>query len=614
MLTGNSYNYAWYRDGMALGFNTAAITTDATLAAGTYTYSVEVWNATYDIDCRATATFTYTVVADPTIDSIVTSLPENQMCIGGTVTLTASMTDNLNADNSNVLYTWVVDGRNYSTGASNTITITPDHTGTVTCSVFATVNNSYNTGCQSDVQTVNIEVVDQPYVGINYAGILQVCEGGYVELNAVIEGGVGEPTIVWRRNSARISAYDNMTTIYTDTNDLVGTYNYSVGVTYAAATGCRATSDNVTVHVLYQPRWTEAVVTTASGNSDICEGERVTLIAYIEGGVEDANHQTGSYIQWVYAPVTDLNDVNLVSCGLGGVSCDYASTPGTYVYYPTYVAPANTNCAPSNTPNLSGNIITVHEHPTVTMTLGNGSDILCWNNGDDNATINFLFTGTAPFHFSLQDMTTGVITEHTTYSHQYSIEVTPNVSTTYQIFQLSDRYCDGEVVNTNTVTVVISHFEIVVDSVAICPDSDNPAATFVFNNLTVNDDRDTIWFEIDDYDNIGFGYNAGMLDLSNYTATVYLPTSEPGTYHFGIIIDGCEYDVTAQILWGNYGVLQIMDQKWDDVVVCNNNPATNGGHTFVYYQWYRNGEAIPGANDQYYQEVGGLNGFYSGTA
>ena len=611
MLNGNSYNYAWYRDGMTLAANTATITTDATLAAGTYTYSVEVWNATYDIDCRATATFTYTVVADPTIDSIVTSLPDNQMCIGGTVTVTAALSDNLNAANSNVEYVWSVDGRNYSTGASNTITFIPEHTGTVAINVYATVNNSYNTGCQSAVQTVNIEVVDQPYVGINYSGILQVCEGGYVELNAVIEGGVGEPTITWRRNSARISEYDGLTTIYTDTNDLVGSYRYSVSVTYPVATGCRATSSEVSVDVLYQPRWTEAVVTTASGNSDICEGERVTLIAYIVGGVEDANHQTGSYIQWVYAPVTDLNDVNLVSCGLGGVSCDYANTPGTYVYYPTYVAPSNTNCAPSNTPNLSGNIITVHEHPTVTMTLGNGSDILCWNDGDDNATINFTFTGTAPFHFSLQDMTTGIITEHSTYSHQYSIEVTPGVTTTYQVFQLSDRYCDGEVVDASTVTIVVSHFEIVVDSVSICPDGDYPTATFVFNNLSVNDPRDTVWFEIDDYNNIGFDYTSAMLDLTNNTATVYMPTTEPGTYHFGIIIDGCEYDVTVQILWGNFGVLQIMDQKWDDVVVCNNNPATNGGHTFVYYQWYRNGIAIPGANEQYYQEIGGLNGFYS---
>ena len=611
VMTGNSYNYKWYIDGEVVDGNAATITTDATLAAGTYTYSVEVWNASYDIDCRATATFTYTVVADPTIDSITTSLPNNQMCIGGTVTLTATLNNTLDVANNNVLYTWAVDGRNYTTGTSNTITFTPDHTGTISCSVYATVNNSYNTGCQSDVQTVTIEVVDQPYVGINYNGILQVCEGGYVELNAIIEGGVGEPTITWRRNSARISAYDGLTTIYTDTNDLVGTYNYSVGVTYPAATGCRATSDNVTVHVLYQPRWTEAVVTTASGNSDICEGERVTLVAYIEGGVEDANHQTGSYIQWVYAPVTDMNDVTLVSCGLGGVSCDYASTPGTYVYYPTYVAPANTNCAPSNTPNLSGNIITVHEHPTATMTLGNGSDVLCWNDGDDNATINIIFTGSAPFHFSLQNMTTGTITEHSTYSHQYSIEVTPDVTTTYQIFELSDRYCDGEVVNTNTVTVVVSHFVITVDSVSICPDGDYPTATFQFDNLSVNDDRDTIWFEIDDYNNIGFDYSFGMVDLTNNTVTVYMPTTEPGTYHFGIIIDGCEYDVTAQMLWGNFGVLQIMDQKWDDVVVCNNNPATNGGHTFVYYQWYRNGVAIPGANEQYYQEVGGLNGFYS---
>ena len=611
VLNGNSYNYAWYRDGMTLAANTATITTDATLAAGTYTYSVEVWNATYDIDCRVMASFTYTVVADPTIDSIVTSLPDNQMCIGGTVTLTAALNDNLNAANSNVVYTWVVDGRNFSEGTSNTITFTPDHTGTVTCSVFATVNNSYNTGCQSDIQSVNIEVVDQPYVGINYAGILQVCEGGYVELNAVIEGGVGDPTITWRRNSARISEYDGLTTIYTDTNDLVGSYRYSVSVTYPVATGCRATSSEVSVDVLYQPRWTEAVVTTASGNSDICEGERVTLIAYIVGGVEDANHQTGSYIQWVYAPVTDLNDVNLVSCGLGGVSCDYASTPGTYVYYPTYVAPSNTNCAPSNTPNLSGNIITVHEHPTVSMSLGNGSDILCWNDGDDNATINFTFTGTAPFHFSLQDMTSGIITEHTTYSHQYSIEVTPNVTTTYQVFQLSDRYCDGEVVDAATVTVVVSHFEIVIDSVSICPEGDYPTATFTFNNLSVNDSRDTVWFEIDDYNNIGFNYTSDMVNLTDNTVTVYMPTTEPGTYHFGIIIDGCEYDVTVQILWGDFNITQIMDQKWDDVVVCNNNPATNGGHTFVYYQWYRNGVAIPGANDQYYQEVGGLNGFYS---
>jgi hypothetical protein len=54
-----------------------------------------------------------------------------------------------------------------------------------------------------------------------------------------------------------------------------------------------------------------------------------------------------------------------------------------------------------------------------------------------------------------------------------------------------------------------------------------------------------------------------------------------------------------------------MDQRWHDVVVVNNNPETNGGHTFVGYQWYRNGILIPGAIYSNYQELGGLNGFYS---
>jgi hypothetical protein len=45
--------------------------------------------------------------------------------------------------------------------------------------------------------------------------------------------------------------------------------------------------------------------------------------------------------------------------------------------------------------------------------------------------------------------------------------------------------------------------------------------------------------------------------------------------------------------------------------VVNNNPETNGGHNFVSFQWYKNGVLIPGATNQYYQEVGGLNGEYA---
>jgi hypothetical protein len=603
----STYNYTWYLNGVELTTqNAATLTTDATLAVGTYTYAVEASNNMYN-SCVATAQFTYTVAAEPVIDSIVSSLPNNQMCEGGAVTLTASMSNGTNAANVNTVYHWAVNGHEIVGANGATFTETINVPGTYTYTVYATQgHNDYNTGCESETQSIVIEVLEQPFVGISYSGMLQVCEGGYVELSAIIEGGIGTPNIIWRRNNARITEFDNMVTIHTDTTDAVGgPYTYSVSVNYPQGSGCVATSDNVDVYVLYQPRWEQTVVTPA----DVCLGDRVDLFATVAGGVEDANHQTGTFIQWVYAPVSDLSDVSNVTGGLGGLSYDITTSAGIYTYYPTYVAPANTNCMPSNTPNAT--TVTVHEHPTATMYLGEGSDVLCWNDADDNATLTIVFHGTAPFYFTLTDVTHGISTNYVTNSNVYSIELTPNSTTTYQLTALSDLYCSVGDITDATVTIVVSQFEIVNDSVAICPDEVGALAVFQFNNLTVNDDRDTIWYEIVDYNNIGFDYTGGMIDLDNNTVSIWMPTTEPGTYQFGIVIDGCMYDVTVTILWGATNGINIMDQKWDDVVVCNNNPATNGGHTFVSFQWYRNGEPIPGATHQYYQEIGGLNGIYS---
>jgi hypothetical protein len=46
-------------------------------------------------------------------------------------------------------------------------------------------------------------------------------------------------------------------------------------------------------------------------------------------------------------------------------------------------------------------------------------------------------------------------------------------------------------------------------------------------------------------------------------------------------------------------------KKWDDVLVCNNS-----AKLFTSYQWYKNDQPISGANKQFYQEIGGLNGSY----
>jgi hypothetical protein len=102
-------------------------------------------------------------------------------------------------------------------------------------------------------------------------------------------------------------------------------------------------------------------------------------------------------------------------------------------------------------------------------------------------------------------------------------------------------------------------------------------------------------------------------NIVNNTATFATPT-QAGSYSAVITIDGCSYDIIVRVPMTSYsytGTLPLMDQRWNDVVVVNCNPETNGGHTFVGFQWYHNGVAIPGATYSNYQDKGGLNGFYS---
>ncbi|MCR5049485.1 MAG: T9SS type A sorting domain-containing protein [Paludibacteraceae bacterium] len=72
---------------------------------------------------------------------------------------------------------------------------------------------------------------------------------------------------------------------------------------------------------------------------------------------------------------------------------------------------------------------------------------------------------------------------------------------------------------------------------------------------------------------------------------------EPQTLSFSMNMDG------------------FVHRKWNDVVFVDNSdkncePNCDEDLTFVAYQWYKDGEPIPGATEQSYYEEGGLNGYY----
>lgn len=73
---------------------------------------------------------------------------------------------------------------------------------------------------------------------------------------------------------------------------------------------------------------------------------------------------------------------------------------------------------------------------------------------------------------------------------------------------------------------------------------------------------------------------------------------EPQTLSFSLDLDG------------------FVHRKWNDVVFVDNSdkncePNCDEDLTFIAYQWYKDGEPIPGATEQSYYEEGGLNGYYS---
>ena len=585
--TPGTYYYKWFLNGEEIaGATNATYTTPNTLTEGTQQYSVEVAAGKSNSNCTYTATADVEVVADPVVTAEASI---TEMCVGGKTVLTATVTGGME-NTENVTYRWTRNGEVISnvTGATFTDMLTVAGTYEYVVTVEQT-ESTILTGCAAESEPITVEVANQPDVTIVWDGLLDVCEGGSIELTAQIEGGVGEYEYQWRRNNRILP--DNGETLTTDNSLTYGEYIYTV-TAVPTVESCKQTSDQVTTHVVTQPYWTSTVVRYP----EMCEGEIIELAATVKGGVQDNNGNNGGFIIW--KKFSDGAESG-VDGELGGFSYDIAKE-GTYFYYPTYNGPMGSNCvleAPEGTK------VEVHATPTAIAETAEGSDIICTY---ETAEIIVSFTGTAPFTFFVQDMNTNATTSYTTYENPYSIFVTPSKTTTYHIYSLGDAFCEAAPNAADSyVTVVVSDMDFDTNFVKVCPD-ENATATFhvtaISGNPTAFSTTGLSDYGMNDYTDEPFDGSNINIDFTG---------AEPGDYEFTILIDECIYPVTVRVLMGAGGAGKVVEQRWDDVVVANNNPETNGGYRFVAYQWYKNGEPIPGATGQYYNEVGGLNGYYS---
>lgn len=606
-----SYNYVWTVNGEQQADNANTVT--ASIAnVGTITASVVVTAANASASCSATATIAapVQVVAAPTV---TIAADHTAMCVGGTTTLTA----NVNANNNipgDITYQWAINGIEVEGAVANTFVQPLNAAGSYIYTLRVSQNS--NLGCASTWSApVTVQVAEQPVVALNSADGLAICEGGSVTLTGVVTNYnntvnnvtnsniYGNMTFDWLSNGVIAQSNTPVTTAMnqiTETLNTVGNYSYQVVVS-TSGYNCQPQTSNVeVVNVVSNPSWTEVHV-YSSHLLDGCIGDLVTLQAAIQGGAFDYAYYTGGHIQWT---VTDANgNTTDVTGGLGGNSFDLPTQAGVYTYTPTFVGNIGSGCQLTNTAAVAA-AVTIHELPTAVFTNGDSASI-CSNDPSASVELVIAFTGVAPFQYQVEDVNGNVVAAATTMANTASIFVAPSEQTTYRIVMVADAYCENTAFTTDAIaTVFVNEIEFA-ENFFESGCSDNGQVTIHFNMITGNP-----------HAAFTVVYDNGLTDngfIVNNTATFNAPAA-PGDYHAVFTVDGCSYDIYVRVLAGDYafgGSLPIMDQRWNDVVVVNNNPANNGGHTFVGFQWYRNGVAIPGAIYSNYQEIGGLNGFYS---
>jgi hypothetical protein len=88
------------------------------------------------------------------------------------------------------------------------------------------------------------------------------------------------------------------------------------------------------------------------------------------------------------------------------------------------------------------------------------------------------------------------------------------------------------------------------------------------------------------------GANTHRYTISNVTA------GDAGVYR--VLLSGRTAVATEEVeLKVAFAPANILVFEWDNVPMINCNPLTNGGHTFVSFQWYKGNTPIPGATKSY---------------
>lgn len=314
LATGTAATYAWYAassGGSALS-NVATFTTP-TLAATT-TYYVE----TADSGCTSTSRTPVVVTVNPTlVPSISISPSANPVCVGTSVTFTASATNG-----GTPVYQWKLNGSNTG-GNSSTYSSTFNNGDVVSCVLTSNATCASPLTATSPSITLTINPTYTPSVSISPSAN-PVCAGTSVTYTATpVNGGAG-PSYQWKVNGSNVGSNSTTYSATFNNGDVISCVMTSNAACVTSATATATSTMTVT------PLVTPSISVSPSANP-ICAGASVTFTASISNGGASPSYQ------W------KVNGANV-----GGNSNSYTAVfnNGDVV---TCVLTSNANCASPTT-------------------------------------------------------------------------------------------------------------------------------------------------------------------------------------------------------------------------------------------------------------------------
>ena len=513
-------------------------------------------------------------------------------------------------------YVWRLFGPNgtqFEAPPYNELTYTPPTTGTYTFEVKAVIDN--NLGCSTPWTTFDpVKVVPQPTVTIypkDYNSF-DVCVGAIIEIDN--ELGIADATIQlgYRYKWNDINQWTNFTNQidprFIEFNT-PGNYTYFLTAEFANPTCDAATSDKFTYKVVNDPIW-KVININPDLYDGLCFGEIVTLNAEFDGGVTDGSNN--AHIQWMYK-MDDEDYVNIT--GVGGNKTHKPAQIGEFYYMATYI-PAH-ELSGCNIDPVELGPLTIHPASTARFINEELPPYLpphiCANLGITPVELIVEFTGNPPFYYHVVGTSGNFDKYFTSYTNIHSFEVTPRITTTYTIERLEAQCVAVDFVQ-SSITVEVTDVEILNPHLEAC----GSTAELYLNMRSFKSPEIVVTFPC------GAPIHVNVMQTgSNYTLAIPIPDCLPiGIHEVTISIDGCDYDIT---IMNNYDattgeVHQLVYRRWEgngEALVVSNNYMNiesqyyNGGFEFTSYQWYKNGNLVPGATKQYFQDPDGVNGIYS---